>query len=222
VPFWLFQALWRVSYPTMARLRALGEDTRRTVERFARVTALASGALLAPLAASAHSLIPAMFGTNWAFAADPLPWASAGLVVAGPISVAAAGYLYSEGDVRTPLKATIVNGAVWIALTAILVGPLGIAAAGIAWMLASWTEAVIFSRVLRRRAQLAVERVILIPVGAAFASALLAYALRPPLSNRLVDGITTAVVALAAYLALNVAFNRGDLLATARRMRSLR
>ena len=25
VPFWVFQALWRVSYPTMARLRALGE-----------------------------------------------------------------------------------------------------------------------------------------------------------------------------------------------------
>ena len=30
VPFWLLQALWRVSYPTMARLRAHGEDTRHT------------------------------------------------------------------------------------------------------------------------------------------------------------------------------------------------
>jgi O-antigen/teichoic acid export membrane protein len=221
VPFWLFQALWRVSYPTMARLRALGEDTRLIVERFARVTALASGATLAPLAASAHDLIPAMFGTDWTSAAAPLPWASAGLVVAGPISVAAAGYLYSEGDVRTPLKATIVNGAVWITLTAILIGPVGIAAAGIAWMLASWTEALIFSRALGRRAQLAVERVIVVPVAAAFASAFLAYALRPPLSNRLIDGITTAVVALAAYLVLNFAFNRGDLVALARRMRSL-
>ena len=114
VPFWLFMALWRVSYPTMARLRALGEDTRRTVERLARVTALASGATLAPLAASAHYLIPAMFGARWTTAADPLPWASAGLVVAGPISVAAAGYLYSERDVRTPLYATITNGAVWV------------------------------------------------------------------------------------------------------------
>src|SRR5690348_3169619 len=96
VPFRLFQALWRVSYPTMARLRAAGEDTRLVVARFARVTALASGAALAPLAASAHYLVPAMFGANWGDAAAPLPWASAGLVVAGPISVAAAGYLYSE------------------------------------------------------------------------------------------------------------------------------
>lgn len=222
VPFWLFQALWRVSYPTMARLRAGGEDTRLTVERFARVTALASGATLAPLAASAHDLVPAMFGTNWAPAAVPIPWASAGLVVAGPISVAAAGYLYSERDVRTPLKATIINGAVWIALTAILLGPVGIAAVGVAWMLASWTEAMIFSRALRWRAHLAVERIIFVPVAAAFASALLAYALQLPLSSRLIDGIATASVALAAYVALSLAFNRADLLATVQRVRSLR
>ena len=152
-PFWVFQALWRVSYPTMARLRAHGEDTRLTVERFARVTALVSGAMLAPLAASAHIVVPALFGANWAPAAAPLPWASAGLVVSGPISVAAAGYLYSEGDVRTPLVATVINGAVWVALTAILLRPVGIAAVGIAWMVASWTEAAIFARALvaRRR-----------------------------------------------------------------------
>ena len=109
----------------MARLRAHGEDTRLTVERFARVTALVSGAMLAPLAVSAHFVVPALFGANWAPAAAPLPWASAGLVVAGPISVAAAGYLYSEGNVRTPLVATVINGAVWIALTAILLRPVG-------------------------------------------------------------------------------------------------
>ena len=222
VPFWLFQALWRVSYPTMARLRAHGEDTRHTVERYARVAALAAGAMLAPLAASAHYLVPAVFGANWAPAATPLPWASAGLVVAGPISVAAAGYLYSERDVRTPLNATIVNGVVWIALTAILLGPVGIAAVGVAWMLASWTEAVIFSRALRLRANLALGRLIYVPVAVAFASALLAGAVRPAFSSRLVEGITIAAVALVAYVALSLAFNRADLLATARRVRSLR
>ena len=163
-----------------------------------------------------------MFGANWAPAAAPLPWACAGLVVAGPISVAAAGYLYSEGDVRTPLHATIIGGAVWVALTAILLGPVGIAGVGVAWMLASWTETMIFSRALRRRAHLALERIILVPVAAAFASAFVAYALRPPLTNLLVDGIVTATVALAAYLALSLAFNRADLLATVRRVRSLR
>ena len=222
VPFWLFMALWRVSYPTMARLRALGEDTRQTVERLARITALVSGATLAPLTASAHFLIPAMFGARWTSAAAPLPWACAGLVIAGPISVATAGYLYSERDVRTPLYATIVNGAVWVVLTAVLLGPMGVAGVGVGWMVASWTEAAIFARALRMRAHVRVERFILVPVAVAVAAAVIAYALRPPFASGLARGITTAAVALAVYVALSLAFNRPDLLATVRRMRALR
>src|SRR5579884_2404503 len=101
VPFWLFQALWRVSYPTMARLRSLGEDTTQTVQRLAEMTALAASAILAPLAASAYTLVPGVFGSSWGAAAAPVIWASAGLVVSAPISVAASGYLFSEGDVRS-------------------------------------------------------------------------------------------------------------------------
>jgi O-antigen/teichoic acid export membrane protein len=220
VPFWVFQALWRVSYPTMARLRAHGEDTRLIVQRFARVTALAAGAVLAPLAVSAHFVVPALFGADWAPAAAPLPWACAGLVVSGPISVAAAGYLYSEKDVRTPLVATIVNGAVWIAIAALLLRPLGVAAVGLAWMVASWTEAALFSRALWR-AGVAVSSMIAVPVAVAVASALLAYAVQAPMPSSLVPGIATAIVALAAYLGLSLAFNRADLVATARRVRSL-
>ena len=59
------------------------------------------------------------------------------------------------------------------------------------------------------------------PVVAAVASALLAFGAQTPLATSLVPGIATAVVALAAYLALSYAFNRPDLLATARRVRSL-
>jgi len=219
-PFWVFQALWRVSYPTMARLRAHGEDTRLTVERFARVTALASGAVLAPLAASAHFVVPALFGARWAPAAAPMLWASAGLLVSGPISVAASGYLYSEKDVMTPLVAVLIGGSVWIGLTAVLLPPMGVAAVGLAWMVASWTEAAVFSRALWR-AGLAVSRMIVVPVAVAVASVLLAQAVQTPLAGRLIPGLETATVALAAYLALSFAFNRVDLLATVRRVRSL-
>ena len=175
----------------------------------------------APLALPpARCRVPALLGVNWAPSAAPLPWASAGLLVSGPISVAAAGYLYSESDVRTPLVATIINGVVWIALTAILLRPLGIAAVGISWMVASWTEAVLFARALWR-AGVAVSRMIQVPVAVAVASALLALAVKTPLSSSLVPGIATATVAVAAYLALSFAFNRADLVATARRVRSL-
>jgi O-antigen/teichoic acid export membrane protein len=221
VPFWLFQALWRVSYPTMARLRAMGEDTSLTVEHLACITALVAGAALAPLAASAHDLVPAIFGSRWATAADPIPWACAGLAISGPISVAAAGYLYSERDVATPLRATIVNGLVWVGLTAVLVGPVGVAAAGVGWMIASWSEATIFSRALRLRARVAVFRLIALPVAAVYASSILAYALPLPTSNQLIAGIVRAAVALAVYLVLNLGFNRATLSDTLQRMRSL-
>jgi peptidoglycan biosynthesis protein MviN/MurJ (putative lipid II flippase) len=175
---------------------------------------------LAPLAASAHFVIPALFGERWAASAEPLPWASAGLLVAGPISVAAAGYLYSEKNVRTPLLATILNGVVWVSLTAVLLRPMGVAAVGLAWMVASWSEALLLSRALWR-AGIAVSRMIVVPVSLAVASALVARVLQRPLASALVPGIITATVALAAYLALSFAFNRSDLLTTARRVRSL-
>jgi O-antigen/teichoic acid export membrane protein len=220
VPFWLFQALWRVSYPMMARLRAIGEDTRPTVRRFAGITALATGAILAPLAASAHDLVPALFGHRWAPAAAPLPWASAGLLIGGPISVAAAGHLYAGRDVRTPLTATAVNGAVWVGLTVVL-RPFGIAAVGVAWMLASWTESVIFARALRRRAQVLLAGFMAIPVAAAYTASGAAYLVGRALPNGLAAAIVTAAVVLAAYLALNLAFNPSALFDTARRIRSI-
>jgi hypothetical protein len=48
-----------------------------------------------------------------------------------------------------------------------------------------------------------------------------AQALQEPMASALIPGIITATVALSAYLALSFAFNRADLLATARRVRSL-
>jgi hypothetical protein len=91
---------------------------------------------------------------------------------------------------------------------------------GVAWMIASWAEAVIFSRALSR-AHVAVERIIFVPVAVTFGCAVLAYAVQTPLSSPLVQGIASATVALAAYTALSFAFNRADLITTVRRVLSL-
>jgi PST family polysaccharide transporter len=222
VPFWLFQSLWRVSYPTMARLRSLGEDTTQTVQRLAEMTALASSAILAPLAASAHTLVPGVFGSNWAGAAAPVAWASAGLIVSGPVSVAASGYLFSEGDVRSPLAAATVGAAVFVALAAGLVGPLGISGAGIAWMLASLAEALVFAHALRRRAHVAVERFLWVSVVIAAVSALGGWAVPQPFSVPLAEGLLTAFVTLLLYAGLSFVFNRDVVVASARRLRALR
>lgn len=162
----------------------------------------------------AHMLVPADFGV---VAVGAIIVTTGDFFADGGLG---ASLIRKAGDPTVDELRTLL--AFQLAVAVVIALGLAVVASGIARMLASWTEAVIFARVLRRRAQLAVDRAIGVPVAAALSSALLAYALRPPLSNRLIDGITTAAVALAIYLALNFAFNRADLLATARRLRSLR
>src|SRR4029077_4218163 len=152
VPFLVFSALLRVSYPAMARLNRTGEDLGAAVDKLAAMTSLLAVAVLAPLSGVADQLIPAVFGDRWAAAADIIPWASAGLIFSGPISVACSGYLYATNDARTPLRATSANGVVWLAVALGLVGTLGVEAVGIGWLFASLTEALIFSRAVRSRA----------------------------------------------------------------------
>ena len=163
-----------------------------------------------------------MFGSRWTPAAAPLVWACAGLVVSGPVSVAASGYLYSENDVRSPLKAATTSAIVFVGLTAVLVGRVGIAGAGMAWMFASLTEACMFAWALRRRAQLSVGRYVLVPAACACAAVLLTQAVPARFSSSLVNGIAIAVAALAAYTTLSVVFNRDAVGAALQRLRALR
>ena len=88
-------------------------------------------------------------------------------------------------------------------------------------MVASWAEAAVFARVIRRRTGLALERLILVPVSIGIAASLLGFAVAPATSG-LAEGIAAAVVAAAGFAALSLAFNRADFLASARRVRSLR
>ena len=53
IPVSLFAALWRVSFPGMARLVAAKEDMGSTIERVIALVAIGTGVLVAPLAASA-------------------------------------------------------------------------------------------------------------------------------------------------------------------------
>src|SRR5436190_637068 len=114
MPYILFTTLWRVSFPAMSRLVEAKEDMKPLLERGVALTAVATGAILVPLTASAPAAIPAILGEGWHEVPDVVPWASLGLMIGGPISVAVAGYLYAIGDARTPLRATLAHTAVWL------------------------------------------------------------------------------------------------------------
>lgn len=148
-PLVVFQSLRRVSFPGMARLREQGGNSQALVERGLRLSTLAAGLVLAPLAACAPAMIPAVFGARWSGAAWAVPPACLGLLLASPFSVAASGYLYAEGDASAVLKVMSYSALGWYVAMLPLLPFVGVAALGIGQLAAGAVEAVLFAVALR-------------------------------------------------------------------------
>lgn len=149
IPFLIFESLWRVSYPAVARLNALGVDPGADVLRALRYGSIATGVVLVGPAASAPVLVPAVFGHAWASVADVIPAASLGLLVSGPLSAAAAGYLYAAGRPGRVLAAMGTTILAWFVVLPILLPRIGVRAHGICWLAACLAEAVVLAGGLR-------------------------------------------------------------------------
>jgi O-antigen/teichoic acid export membrane protein len=200
VPFWVFRGLLRVSYPATARLADAGVDLRPVLAKMGRVTAIGAGALLVPLAGTSYVLLPALFGERWASAAIVIPYACAGLIISGPISVAASGYLYTLNDAATPLRATIANSVVWIGLTLILLPYVGSAALGIGWMAGSLVESIVFTVYVRRQVKLNLMRAILPIIGMAVIWSCVGFGLTLTFPQGAGGAFIASVVAGAGFL----------------------
>jgi O-antigen/teichoic acid export membrane protein len=171
VPFLLFGPLWRVSYPAFSRLLASGEEARPMIERGLALLALCAGALLAVLVGSSPALVPVVFGPQWAAASDVLPPAALGLMLAGPVSVVACGYLYAVGDSGTVLRAVVLNTLALGAVALPLLPLIGIVALGFGWLAAGVVETVVLGRALSRRTSARVARHLAAPTLYATGSA---------------------------------------------------
>lgn len=201
VPFLIIEALWRVSYPAMARLREAGDDLGAVVERAGGLAAVAAAALLAPLAASAHVLIPALFGDQWGDAASVVVFSSIGLGLAGPVAVASGGYLYAIGRAGTVLRAAALSTVVWLAVAFALLSPIGVSAIGVGWLAGSLVEAALMGaptvRLTRARLVGAILPALVVSSIAGTGGWLVA--MNTP--NTLFAGLAIAVGTLAVYLA---------------------
>jgi O-antigen/teichoic acid export membrane protein len=209
-----FESLWRVGYPAMARLLGSGEDPRSVLSRGTALVAAVTGAMLAPLVGASPALVPIVFGARWSDAAWALPWASLGLMVSGPISVTAAGYLYALGDARAVLRGTIAS---WIALVLVafpLLPTLGITAIGLGAMSSSLAEAFIFARAVESHSQVWITRSLFAPTIAAVASGAAAWALTDRLAVTGVAVLVGLVVAGALYVGLLLVLRKSLVLDT--------
>jgi O-antigen/teichoic acid export membrane protein len=151
-PLLLLGALWRVSYPAMARVVALDSQPRRLLERATGSTALVMTLLLSTLAGTSPALVPFAFGESWQGAAQIVLPSCIALMIGGPVSVATAGYLYAVGDTRAVLRTTFLHSCGWLLLSIVLVPVIGVAGIGVAWVGGSLIDASLLARAAGRHA----------------------------------------------------------------------
>jgi O-antigen/teichoic acid export membrane protein len=209
IPYMAFESLWRVGYPAMARLLGSGDDPRAVLERGTALVAVVTGAMLAPLVGASPALVPVMFGARWSDAASALPWASLGLMISGPVSVVASGYLYALGDVRAVLRSTTVS---WVALVLVafpLLPILGVTAIGLGAMASALAEAVVFVRAVASHSQASIVRPLVAPATAAIASGAAGWMLTDHLAATAAAAAVGLVVAEALYVSSLFVMRRG-------------
>jgi O-antigen/teichoic acid export membrane protein len=197
-PMLVFGTLWRVSYPAMSKIVALGRAQPELLERVAGLAAIGAGALLCPIPAMAPSLVPALFGPAWTDTAWIVIPGCAALMIGGPVSVAAAGYLYAVGDAAAVLRAAVVHTAVWLAGAAALLPILGAPAVGVAWIAGSTIDAVVLASAVRRRCAASLFRPAMRPPIAAALAALVGWSVGSAFDS-LTAAIAAGTVALIAY-----------------------
>jgi O-antigen/teichoic acid export membrane protein len=201
IPFIVFESLWRVGYPAMARLLGSGDDARAVLQRGTALVAVVTGAMLAPLVGASPALLPVLFGTKWSDAASALPWASLGLMISGPISATAAGYLWALGDARAVLRSTAASWALLVLVAFPLLPSLGITAVGLGMMASALAEAAVLARAVRSHSQVSIVRPLLVPTAAAIASGAVAWIL----TDRMPASALAVMVGVAAAELLYVA-----------------
>lgn len=208
VPFLLFQTLWHVSFPAMAQLLAGGEDPRPVIERLAGLAAVGTGVILTMLAGSTPALVPALFGDEYADARAAIPWVCGALQVAGPVSVATAGYLFASGRTGVALRAAVIQVAIWFAIGLSLLPSMGVEAIGIGFAVAALTETVIFTRTVDRAADAKLLPELWAPFLAAAAGAACGWLVAGELGQTIWSAIASGAVALVVYATVMLVVRR--------------
>lgn len=198
VPYLLFGALWRVSFPAMSQLVAGGDEPAPVVERAERITAAGTAFVLSALTGAAPGLVPGLFGPHWQAASAVIPGACLGLAIGGSVSVATQGYLYAVGDAAAVLRSGVLQAVAWLAVTLGLLQVMGAAAVGLGWAASALVEAVVLARAAARHTRVRLLRPLVAPVGVGAFAATLGWALTvsagPDIRGAVAGASTAAVV----------------------------
>jgi O-antigen/teichoic acid export membrane protein len=211
VPFLLFDALWRVSFPTMSQLVAADEDVAPLLERAVSMAAVASALILTGLAGSAPGFIPGVFGEQWREASTVIPIACLALTIGGSVSVATVGYLYAVGDAATVLRAHALRTLAAFSVTFPLLPVLGLQAAALGWLVSCLVDAVVLGRATVRRTQARLAGPLVAPLAAGVVSGAAGWVVSELGGADLRSGLVGGACSVVLFLLLLLCF-RANLL----------
>ena len=201
-PQTLLLTLLRVSFPAMSRTRSTGGDPGSMLPRLLPAAVILTGTLLAPLAGAAPALVPFLFGEKWSPAADALSLACLAVVIHTPVMIAAHSYLWTAGDAKSPLRASIADAVVVVAIGLPLVpivGVLGLAIGGVACAV---VHTAILARAVDRQTHVHVVRQIRTPVLAWMVAAGVAWGCAQGPGPLVIRAALSSCVAVGLYFGL--------------------
>jgi O-antigen/teichoic acid export membrane protein len=214
-PQTLLLTLLRVSFPAMSRTRSAGGDPGSMLPRLLPAAVILTGTLLAPLAA-APALVPLLFGDKWSPAADALVLTCLAVVIHTPVMIAAQSYLWTAGDAKSPLRASIGEAVVVVGVGLPLVPIIGVLGLAIGGVACAAVGTAILARAVDRQTHVHVLRHIGVPVLAWMAAAGVAWACAQGPGPLVMRAALSSCVAVGLYFGLLFLTRRELTLALAR------
>jgi O-antigen/teichoic acid export membrane protein len=204
----LMESLWRVSFPAMSRLRETGEDPIPLIERASSMASVVSGVLVVPLAGCAPALVPVLFGPHWTAAVKVLPLASCAVMMAGPISAIAFGYLLSEDRAGVLVRMAICDGLALWGIGLPVLAASGIIGLGFGQLGSGLTDLLFLTVAVWQRPSRRGLSVTLIPLGAVVAASVPAWIIATSMGKGVVALLVSGLVGELIYLALVMVLRR--------------
>lgn len=206
----LLEALWRVSFPAMARLLAVGGQAKQMIESTLKLNALAFGALVVAVGGTAPAQVPALFGDSWTDAVNVLPWGAAALLVSAPISAAGMSFIQARGEGGQMVRVVVIQAVVWIGAAAVLVPFVGAEGAGVAMFVSAIAYALTMGRILGRHEDVRLFGIVLLPALAAVTAGAVSWEVALRIHPSGLGFAASLLVGQVLYLAAMLAVRRDD------------
>ena len=92
-----------------------------------------------------------------------LPWACAGLLVGGPVSVAVAGFLFAKGDAATVLRGAVLHTCASLVFGLALLPVMGVTALGMSVFASAVVEGIVLGARASREYEIRIVKPLVIP-----------------------------------------------------------